>query len=42
VLQAFQQDEIEALREVLQQAVEAIELIVTGQFDKAMNLYNRR
>ena len=42
VLQAFQQNEIGALREVLQQAVEAIELIVTGQMEKAMNLYNRR
>ncbi len=42
VLQAFQHDEIEALKEVLQQAVEAIELIVTGQLEKTMNLYNRR
>jgi PTH1 family peptidyl-tRNA hydrolase len=42
VLHAFQQDEIGPLREVLQQAVEAIELIVTGQIEKAMNLYNRR
>ena len=42
VLQAFQQDEIEPLREVLQQAVEAIELIVTEQIEKAMNFYNRR
>lgn len=42
VLQAFQQNEIESLREVLQQAVEAIELIVTEQIEKAMNLYNRR
>jgi len=42
VLHAFQQDEIEPLREVLQQAVGAIEFIVAGQLEKAMNLYNRR
>lgn len=42
VLQAFQQDEIEPLQKVLHQAVEAIELIVAGQIEKAMNLYNRR
>ncbi|PID57045.1 aminoacyl-tRNA hydrolase [candidate division KSB3 bacterium] len=42
VLQAFQQDEIGLLREVLHKTADAIALIVTGKIEHAMNLYNRR
>ncbi len=41
VLQPFSQEERSIIGEVMQQAVHAIELIVTGQTAMSMNLYNR-
>ncbi len=41
VLQTFQQEELPIVREVMQQAVQAIELLVADQIAMAMNLYNR-
>ena len=41
VLQPFSQEERGIIREVMQHAVQAIALIVTGQTALAMNRYNR-
>jgi peptidyl-tRNA hydrolase, PTH1 family len=41
VLQPFQQDELPVIHEVLERAVEAIQLIVADQIETAMNQYNR-
>lgn len=41
VLQPFQHEEYTTVKEVMQEAVKAIELIVEGQVAMAMNLYNR-
>lgn len=42
VLHAFQPEELPIIREVMQQVVQAIELLVTEQISMAMNLYNRK
>jgi PTH1 family peptidyl-tRNA hydrolase len=41
VLQPFQHEEYTTVKEVMRQAVKAIELIIEGQMAMAMNLYNR-
>lgn len=40
VLSSFKQDELESIRDMAGHCLEIVELIVKGQADKAMNLYN--
>ena len=40
VLSSFTSKEMEGISEAIQKAVKATELIVAGEIDKAMNLYN--
>jgi peptidyl-tRNA hydrolase len=40
VLSEFKKDEQKALLPALENACKAIELLVNGEIDKAMNLYN--
>lgn len=41
VLSSFTSEEIPLIREAASNACEALELMVSGNIDKAMNLYNR-
>ena len=42
VLQPFDEEELPIMKDVLNRAADAIELILSGQLDAAMNRYNRR
>jgi PTH1 family peptidyl-tRNA hydrolase len=41
VLESFQDDEMKLIEKVITRSVEAVQLIVTGQINNAMNVYNR-
>jgi PTH1 family peptidyl-tRNA hydrolase len=41
VLEPFQDDELQLIEKVITRSVEAVQLIVTGQINMAMNVYNR-
>lgn len=41
VLSSFKEDEAEAMQAAFKNAVSAVPLLITGEFEKAMNRYNR-